>query len=415
MSTGPQPEMSPAAVPQGVPAPPAGGPIPAQPVPPLPGPAQALPPQPVPPQPLPVQAIPAQPGPGRVPGPYPPAPAGHGGVPAGPPPGAPGLPAGPYPPVPAGHLPGPFPPAPVGHPQQPWPPQAPPPPVPVAYALPPHPASAVPAPPAAPVPGGGWRRVLRFNTVLAVLLAVLIGMVAWQNVRIGELSTALDGADKRLTELQQKDGSRLTEAESRLGALEKEVGGAFNVEKLAAAVLPSVFRVEAGPFTGTAFAVGPKSSDGGTNLFTNYHVVEALYKDGGRTVKITRDGQRFDAKIVGVNKLRDVAHLRTTAKFTGLTVAKTPAKPGQQIIAVGAPLGLTDTVTSGVISAIRETGYEEGPMVQFDAAINPGNSGGPVINGQQEVVGITVAGYLNAEGLGLAIPIADACKLFTIC
>ncbi|MFD0596402.1 S1C family serine protease [Catellatospora coxensis] len=150
-------------------------------------------------------------------------------------------------------------------------------------------------------------------------------------------------------------------------------------------------------------------------MFTNFHVVEALYKDGGRTVKITRDGQRFDAKIVRVNKLRDVAQLHTTAKFTGLTVAKTPAKPGQQVIAVGAPLGLTDTVTSGVISAIRESGYEEGPMVQFDAAINPGNSGGPVINGQQEVVGITVAGYLNAEGLGLAIPIADACKLFTVC
>ncbi|GAA1396010.1 trypsin-like peptidase domain-containing protein [Catellatospora coxensis] len=393
MSTGPQPDTSPGAVPQGVPAPHPGALIPAQPMPPQPGPPQ----HPVPPQPLPAHLIPAQPGPAGHPGPYPPAP------------------AGPYPPVPAGHLPGPFPPVPAGQPQQPWPPQVPPQPVPVAYPLPPHPASAVPAPPAAPAKAGLWRRVLRFNTVLAVLLAVLIGLVAWQNVRIGELSTALDGADRRLTELQQKDGGRLTDAESRLGALEKEVGGAFNVEKLAAAVLPSVFRVEAGPFTGTAFAVGPKASDGGTNLFTNFHVVEALYKDGGRTVKITRDGQRFDAKIVRVNKLRDVAQLHTTAKFTGLTVAKTPAKPGQQVIAVGAPLGLTDTVTSGVISAIRESGYEEGPMVQFDAAINPGNSGGPVINGQQEVVGITVAGYLNAEGLGLAIPIADACKLFTVC
>ncbi|WP_460503771.1 S1C family serine protease, partial [Catellatospora paridis] len=350
---------------------------------------------------------PAQPGQAHVAGPYPPVPAGHG-VPAGPVPGAPALPAGSYPPVPAGHLPGPFPPAPAGHPQQPWPPQ----PVPMAYALPPHPAPVVPRPPAS---RGRLRRLLGFNTVLVVLSALLIGLVAWQNVRIGELSAALDGADRRLTELQQKDGERLKEAETRLGALEKEVGGAFNVEKLAAAVLPSVFRVEAGRSIGTAFAVGPNAADGGTNLFTNYHVVEELYQDGGRTVKITRDGQRFDAKIVGVNKLRDVAQLHTTAKFAGLTVATTPAKPGQQIIAVGAPLGLTDTVTSGVISAIRESGYEEGPMVQFDAAINPGNSGGPVINGQQQVVGITVAGYLNAEGLGLAIPIADACKLFTVC
>ncbi|MEV0456503.1 S1C family serine protease [Catellatospora methionotrophica] len=409
MSTGPQPGASQGAAPQGVPAPHPGAPIPAQPVPAQHVPAQPVPvqPQTVPVQPQPVQgyAVPGQPVPVQarpVAGPYPP-------VPAGPVPGAQGLPGGHLPPVPPGHQPGPYPPA--GQLPQPWQPQ----PAPVAYALPPHPASGVPVPPTPPRSGGLLRRVLRFNTVLVVLLAVLIGMVAWQSVRIGELSTALRGADQRLSDLQKEDASRLDEADARLGALEKEVGGAFNVEKLAAAVLPSVFRVEAGPYTGTAFAVGPKASDGGTNLFTNFHVVEALYKDGGRTVKITRDGQRFDAKIVAVNKLRDVAHLHTTAKFTGLTVTKTPAKPGQQIIAVGAPLGLTDTVTSGVISAIRETGYEEGPMVQFDAAINPGNSGGPVINGQQQVVGITVAGYLNAEGLGLAIPIADACKLFTIC
>ncbi|WP_230686860.1 trypsin-like peptidase domain-containing protein [Catellatospora vulcania] len=409
MSTSPQPDTSQGAVPQGVPAPHPGALIPAQPGPAHPLPPQQFPAHPVPPQ-VPAQHIPAQPGPAHAPGAYPPAPAGHpGAVPAGPYQAGP-VP-GPFPPAPA---PGPFPPATVGHPPQPWPAQAVPP-VPMAYPLPPHPASALPVSPGGPARQGRLRRILRFNTVLAVLLAVLIGLVAWQNVRIGDLSEALAGADQRLSDLQRADAGRLEEAESRLGALEKEVGGAFNVEKLAAAVLPSVFRVDAGPFSGTAFAVGPKASDGGTNLFTNFHVVEALYKDGGRTVKITRDGKRFDAKIVGVNKLRDVAHLHTTAKFTGLTVAKTPAKPGQQIIAVGAPLGLTDTVTSGVVSAIRESGYEEGPMVQFDAAINPGNSGGPVINGQQQVVGITVAGYLNAEGLGLAIPIADACKLFTIC
>ncbi|MEV4412483.1 trypsin-like peptidase domain-containing protein, partial [Catellatospora sp. NPDC049609] len=259
------------------------------------------------------------------------------------------------------------------------------------------------------------RRDRRHTVVLAVLLVVLVGLVAWQTVRIEQLGTALERADDRLSRLQQEDKGRIDAAESRLGALEKEVGGAFNVEKIAAAALPSVFRVEADRSIGTAFAVGPKADDGGTNLFTNYHVVEDLWKKGGRTVEITRAGQRFDAKILRVDKVRDVAHLHTTAKFTGLAVAKTPAKPGQQIVVVGAPLGLTDTVTSGVVSAIRESGYEAGPMVQFDAAINPGNSGGPVINGQHEVVGIAVAGYLEAEGLGLAIPISDACKRFDIC
>ncbi|GAA1634992.1 S1C family serine protease [Catellatospora bangladeshensis] len=344
---------------------------------------------------------------------------------------------GPFPPAP-GPMAGPFPPA----APQPWPhPQAVPP-----HAVPPHPQAApahpqalpphlaahaappYPVPPHAMLPAGHLppgqppaarpgllRRLVRPGALIAALLAVLVGLVAWQTVRIEQLGGALERADDRLSRLQQEDKGRLDAAESRLGELEKEVGGAFNVEKVAAAVLPSVFRVEAGRSIGTAFAVGPQAADGGTNLFTNYHVVEEVWKKGGRTAEITRAGQRFNVKIVRVDKVRDVAHLHTTAKFKGLTVAAVAAKPGQQVIAVGAPLGLTDTVTSGVISAIRETGYEEGPMVQFDAAINPGNSGGPVINGQQEVVGIAVAGYLEAEGLGLAIPIADACKSIDIC
>lgn len=332
---------------------------------------------------------------------------------------------GPFPPVP-GPVAGPFPPAPVPpHPQQPWPhPHALPP---HPQALPPHAAPPYPLPPHLVLPAGhlppgvppvarpGLRRLARPGALVAALLVVLVGLVAWQTVRIEQLGSALERADERLSRLQQEGVGRLDTAESRLGELEKEVGGAFNVEKIAAAVLPSVFRVEAGRSIGTAFAVGPQAAGGGTNLFTNYHVVEEVWKKGGRTAEITRAGQRFDVKIVRVDKVRDVAHLHTTAKFKGLTVAKIAAKPGQQVVAVGAPLGLTDTVTSGVISAIRETGYEEGPMVQFDAAINPGNSGGPVINGQQEVVGIAVAGYLEAEGLGLAIPIADACKSIDIC
>ncbi len=355
---------------------------------------------------------------------------------------------GPFPPVP-GPVAGPFPPAAAQqhrpHPQAvpphagqhavpphpqllPPQPQAVPPHAALPYPAPPHAALPYPAPPHLVLPAGHLppgmapvarpslaRRLVRPGALTAALLVVLVGLVAWQTVRIEQLGGALERADDRLSRLQQEDEGRLDAAESRLGELEKEVGAAFNVEKIAAAVLPSVFRVEAGRSIGTAFAVGPQAAGGGTNLFTNYHVVEEVWKKGGRTAEITRAGQRFDVKIVRVDKVRDVAHLHTTAKFKGLTVAKVAAKPGQQVIAVGAPLGLTDTVTSGVISAIRETGYEQGPMVQFDAAINPGNSGGPVINGQQEVVGIAVAGYLEAEGLGLAIPIADACKSIAIC
>ena len=81
---------------------------------------------------------------------------------------------------------------------------------------------------------------------------------------------------------------------------------------------------------------------------------------------------------------------------------------------VGAPLGLEDTVTTGVISAFRPKD-PDGPTIQFDAPINPGNSGGPVVNSAKQVVGLATAKARDAEGIGLAIPIKTACDTFDVC
>ena len=80
---------------------------------------------------------------------------------------------------------------------------------------------------------------------------------------------------------------------------------------------------------------------------------------------------------------------------------------------VGAPLGLEDSVTTGVVSAYRQE--SNGPTIQFDAPINPGNSGGPVVNSADEVVGLATAKARDAEGIGLAIPIKTACDAFGVC
>jgi putative serine protease PepD len=78
---------------------------------------------------------------------------------------------------------------------------------------------------------------------------------------------------------------------------------------------------------------------------------------------------------------------------------------------VGAPLGLEDTVTTGVVSAYRQE--DDGPTIQFDAPINPGNSGGPVVSADEEVLGLATAKAKDAEGIGLAIPIKTACDAFS--
>jgi S1-C subfamily serine protease len=278
---------------------------------------------------------------------------------------------------------------------------------PYAPAYPPVSPPAVVPPPR---PRRSWTQ--GFTLALALLLAA--GLV-YQTIRIEHLTDRLTGMEKVLVEGQARDGARLDGLDGRAGELEKKLGSTFDPEAISAAALPSVFRVNAGDVTGTAFAVGKPASGGGTHLFTNWHVVEQLWNGGGRKVTLERADDSFPATIVKVDKQNDVAQLKTTSKFTGLATAPGDPKSGQQIVVVGAPLGLTDSVTTGVVSAVRTLPDTEGPMIQFSAPINPGNSGGPVINAAKQVVGIATAKARDAEGIGLAVPITVACKEFKVC
>jgi len=143
-------------------------------------------------------------------------------------------------------------------------------------------------------------------------------------------------------------------------------------------------------------------------VLTNAHVV-----DGVSEVGVTLpDGRRFSGKVVGADPVTDVAVVKLAA--TGLPVAplgdSTKVRPGQWSIAIGNPLGLDNTVTLGIISAVHRTNAigagQRVPYLQTDAAVNPGNSGGPLINDRGQVIGINTA-IRKAPGAGLsfAIPI----------
>jgi putative serine protease PepD len=277
--------------------------------------------------------------------------------------------------------------------------------VPSIYAVPPVYAYA-------PIPVKPKRRWWR-ATLAALLSLAVAGLVAWQAIRIVELSHRLSTVESRAATDRVAADTAAQAMASRVAALEK---AAFRPEQIAAAALPSVFRVKAGAFSGTAWAVGEPSPSGGTYLFTNYHVVESVWDKGQRKVGIEHGDVHFDATIVRADKERDLAQLETTAKFAGLAVAKEPPRAGEPVVVVGAPLGLESSVTTGVVSSTsRKLEGADYPFLQFDAPINPGNSGGPVINARGEVVGIASAKVRDAEGIGLAIPIGLACDQFPIC
>ncbi|MBR8835298.1 MAG: trypsin-like peptidase domain-containing protein [Stigonema ocellatum SAG 48.90 = DSM 106950] len=168
-------------------------------------------------------------------------------------------------------------------------------------------------------------------------------------------------------------------------------------------------RVERG--TGSGFII---SNDG--RILTNTHVV-----DGADTVKVTlKDGRTFQGKVMGEDKLTDVAVVKIQA--TSLPIVKLgnsdKLEPGQWAIAIGNPLGLDNTVTTGIVSATGRASNLIGSdkrvdYIQTDAAINPGNSGGPLLNSRGEVIGMNTAIIQGAQGLGFAIPINTAQRIST--
>jgi putative serine protease PepD len=257
---------------------------------------------------------------------------------------------------------------------------------------------AEPAPAQVVVKGRARTRIL-----MMVLVLLLIGVSGWEAWRLDQMERRLDTASAALATMH-----------SQGVAMEKELASVFDPQAVSSTVLPSVFRVRAGNFTGTAFSIGDKAADGQANLFTNFHVVQSVFDAGSKKVFLERGKTTINATIVKVDRDKDLALLRANKKIAGLSAATATVKPGQPVVVAGAPLGLDDTVTSGVVSAYRPDD-EDGPVIQFDAAINPGNSGGPVVNANDEVVGLATAKARDAEGIGLAVPIKTACDTFKVC
>ena len=244
----------------------------------------------------------------------------------------------------------------------------------------------------------------RFAVLGVVLLLVLLS--GWQAYRLERVGRDSD----RIAAGLSAERTRTAQLTDRTSRLEKQLAAVFDPAAISSAVLPSVFRVRAGDVSGTAFAVGDLVGDDQANLLTNFHVVQTVWDAGNRRVFLERGRTELTATIVKVNRARDLALLRVTAKVRGLTPDAVAVKPGQQVVVVGAPLGLEDTVTTGVVSAYRQR--DGSPTIQFDAPINPGNSGGPVVGSGNQVLGLATAKARDAEGIGLAIPIRTACEEF---
>ena len=201
-----------------------------------------------------------------------------------------------------------------------------------------------------------------------------------------------------------------------------------SVADIAKRVIPSVVSIEArtkdGGSTGTGFII---ESNG--YILTNNHVIAEAVAGKGVINVMLNNGQEYVAKVVGRDSAYDLAVLKiSTTGLTALQLGNSDkVAVGDSVIAIGSPLGLSGTVTLGIISAkdravtAGETGSDNSFInaLQTDAAINPGNSGGPLVDSTGAVIGVNSAiatlgssfgSQSGSIGLGFAIPINQARK-----
>lgn len=311
---------------------------------------------------------------------------------------------------------------------------------PLSFGRPPEPSAPSWVPPTMQPPPGQWAgqwsppgtrflaaepshhvlprgRVSRWTWPVVALLALVLGVVggvggsaayeryANNDTVAGTVLGGLGAVDTiSLPPLSAKDGS---------------------VAAVAQELLPSTVQIsaeyqgEANGATGSGFVLDRQG-----HIITNNHVVADAAKDDGPIEIVDQDGNRYEATIVGRSPVYDIAVLYA-ADAKGLKPASLGAssalRVGEDVVALGSPLGLSSTVTAGIVSALdrpvttgdstKDSSYIN--AVQTDAAINPGNSGGPLVNLLGQVVGVNSAiattGGTEAEsgniGVGFAIPI----------
>ena len=177
------------------------------------------------------------------------------------------------------------------------------------------------------------------------------------------------------------------------------------LEDIVSRVVPAVATIDAGRARGTGFFIRPDQ------VLTNAHVVE-----GQTSVRLQVGSASYTARVASIATGSDLAVLQVynpnPNQPTVRLGAAATARVGQEVIAIGSALGvLSNTVTRGIVSAVRQAGAVT--LIQTDAAINPGNSGGPLVDRSGLVIGINSIGHRSAQGLAFAVAIEHATQLLS--
>jgi S1-C subfamily serine protease len=254
-------------------------------------------------------------------------------------------------------------------------------------------------------PPSVWRRLA------GLVIPAIIGAVVALGVTAA--TVGLGGGDTTVIRETATLGTRApTTDPARLGGGEERSDDTLSVAELVRRESPGVVLITASGARGNGLGSGFLVDDKG-HILTNAHVV-----DGSTNTDVTfSDGTTRKAKILGVDTSTDVAVLRIEGVPGGVKPialgSSTGLQVGQEVVAIGNPLGFEQTATTGIVSALKRTiespnGFAIQNAIQTDAAINQGNSGGPLFDRAGRVIGMNtqIASQTGGNvGIGFAVPI----------
>jgi len=198
---------------------------------------------------------------------------------------------------------------------------------------------------------------------------------------------------QELSNIIAKQQTSVDSFQQQISQLQSQSGDFSSVIQYA---IKSVVFIRTDKAIGSGFFM---SSDG--YIVTNAHVIE----NANRINALTSDRSSYDVQLVGIDELRDIALLKASGNFEFLEFAdSSQLQLGKKVVAIGNPLGLSFTVTEGIISGLDRKGTNGlSEYIQTDVSLNPGNSGGPLIDSSGKAVGINNFKLSNAEGIGFAL------------
>lgn len=251
-------------------------------------------------------------------------------------------------------------------------------------------------------------RNILYGIVFILLVLQFMSFLSFTS-QVSKVSSDLEAAKSSLENTINSYNALYQESFQEITMMVSEQKESFNQEI-------KLLKSSSGDFTGvindavkSVVSVGTDKSAGSGFIIsqegyivTNNHVIE-----GASDVRVlTYGGEIITAEIIGGDLVRDIALIKISAgDYRSLKLADSDnLRVGEKVIAIGNPLGLSFTVTEGIISAVHREGPNGFPIyVQTDVSLNPGNSGGPLINTEGDIVGINNFKIGDSEGLGFAL------------